>query len=371
MSSKIKSSLFESLGAVNKHDAVITEDFKYAILAIKQEFEVFDIRTHFPDSIYENGLIQVNGLCVMDLKTGKEVSALPANGVFIELDHWWDYVSSYEIGLLYTSYEDFISISGDDTVAELPLANMNAMHLVDGSHFSSKYENEKLLLLNFKKQDAIYLLKWNFGDNYNTQENEYEIIWVLPSIAAPNGIKKQWFNKWEYLNDPFYGFSLSHDLNVFDLPKGHIIMFDNGWYHRASNVPGVSCPMSRALEYKIEMDVGGIEGFHRIELVFSYPAISDYPEFIYLENAPDTDLETCGEFWKIYNYQPIFGSCRKTVEGDYVFTYYPITLLNKDKEPSSPRMLKVNSDGDILNIWILKNNTGISYKIIPFSIKNI
>lgn len=224
--------------------------------------------------------------------------------------------------------------------------------------------------MNINRQDAVYLLKWNFENSLSEVDNAHEIIWVLPSITTQEVIKKQWYDKWEYVNDPFYGFSFAHDINIFNLPKGHIILHDNGRNHRASMTPDVSCPMSRAVEYKIEMDVNGNKGFNRITLMFSYPKVSDYPEFIYLEeNVPELNKEKCGEFWKIYNYQPIFGSARKTLGGDYVMSYYPINIHAGIQEKSTVRMLKLNGDGEIVNAWSPKNIIDTSVRIIPINSK--
>lgn len=360
MSPNVESSIFESDAQVNMHDIIVDENLTYAIIFVAEKRLVKDIKNYFPKSNWKEAIIAIDGLCVQDLKTGKEIAALSAEGIFVEYDKWWEYLTEVPESYLYMSF----SFPPTYDVPYLDLAHLNAMNLVEGSHFSPKYQNEKLFLISSKSYDTMYLIKWDFLKD----DSNVEIIWMLPSLGSPKVIKDKWYDKWTYVNDPFYGVSGSHDLNVFNLPKGHIALIDNGLDHRASIVPGILCPMTRCVEYKIEMDVDGKEGYNRITLVYSYPKVSDYPDIVNFEVAPHYARSDCEEFWKHYYYQYALGSFRKTKDEDYVMTQYFLELFTETEEEESLRMIRTNSHGDVLYEWSVLDGQTMSYRINPIDI---
>lgn len=353
----LESSIFKAGAGVNMHDVVVTQDLKFGIIIIQQYFVVSNIQDFFPSSELRSKKVAGDGLCVIDLKTGKEHAALSPDGVLFELEIWGQYVieSQYEL-----FYEDKARY-GASSDASVDLAHLNSLELVDGSHFSPNYRNEKLILMTCFTQETAYLIRWDYE---NAPESPAEIIWKLPGYRGLEKIRRDWSDHWEFVNDPFYGFSVLHDINVFNAPKGHILIFDNGSGHRVSNGVGSSCPMSRALEYEIELNANG-RGYHRITLVFSYPKVEDYPEIIYLENEPEFERKDCDEFWDKYNWQTVFGSFRRTADDFYVLTDYSYKAFATVTTGPTSRMLKLNSDGEIVNKWAAVSGNILSYRIIP------
>lgn len=349
-------------GTINMHDIVVDENLNYAIIIIKEKYLITDAQTLFPNTQINDFVFVFDSFCAIDLKTGKEIGAISGNGIFVDIDQWWEYLGHLAEYKLF--YKDILSSSENTQYDEFESTYINTLNLVDGSHFSKKYRNKKLILTNCKLQDTIYLLRWDF-ENTNSEDN-FEVIWKLPSISAQEIIKKEWYHKWEFVNDPFYGPSRFHDLNIHNLPKRHILILDNGGQHRAANEPGIACPMSRSVEYKIEMDING-PGYHRITLVFSYPKLEDYPKWIYLEgnDVPEFKEEECGNFWNEYNYQVYLGSSRRTEEGDYVMTSFPYELSLLKIQEESSLMIKIDNKGNVINKWYNIDNLSASYKINP------
>lgn len=357
MSPNTESSLFRSDAFVNVHDAVITEGLKYGVIIVRQYYPVIDIQEHFPNAVLKGGTITSDGLCAIDLKTGKEKAALSADGVFIDFSKWWEYMFEDSIQLIFPKASENGTGVYDFDI-EIDLCNINSMNLVDGAHFSPKLENKTLYLINARYQNSGYLLYWEFETAI-----EVEVIWVLPGSNPPLAVKKEWKDKWTYVNDPFYGFSMAHDINIFGMDKGHILIHDNGNTHRASNDGVTYCPMTRMIEYEIEMDVDGNEGHHQITLVFSHPKLSDYPEFIKDGPPSDFDYDSCVPFWDVYNYAMAVGSARKNRNGEYIFTDYSYEIFYMNILPHTKRMTKVNSDGDVLLDWYAKDSYTASYRI--------
>lgn len=361
---------------MNLHDIVVDEDLEYAIIIVKQKYHIRDVQSLFPNSLITEFDLAYDGLCAIDLKTGKEKAAISGDGTFIDLDQWWEYLDDLRSSRMF--YYDLIDQEflkyNDDGVFDGTY--INSLNIVEGSHFSPKFKNQKLILLNAKLQDTTYLMKWDIDSskelqemNNNINESSVEIIWKLPSYRSPRIIREEWGHRWEFINDPFYGTSNAHDVNIFNLPTGHVLMMDNGVDHRVSNVPGddFACPMTRYVEYKIDTDFNGRTGFHRITLIFSFPKIEDYPDFIYLENEPPFIERNCQEFWEDYNFQEYIGSFRKLEDGDYVMTYYPPSLVSMEVSKMTPRMLRVNSDGEIVNSWYTVTDLSADIPVSDFS----
>lgn len=364
MTSHVESAIFVDDASFNVHDIIITEDLNNAIMIIMQQFVITDVQTHLPGATVSTFILIADGLCAIDMRTGKETAALSADGLFLEIDQWWEYFGNSNVSRL---YEPNSIESNFITQIIIYFTDVNAMNLINGGHFSDKYKNKDLILLHCRKQDVSYLFDWDFKGLKN--DPLFEIVWKLPTAQAPEVIKKEWSHRWEFVNDPLYGVSMAHDLHTFNLPKQHVLFFDNGYNHRTANAYleeiGISCPFSRAVEYKIEIDIDGKIGYNRITLVFSYPPVSEYPELIYLENAPLFDKVECREFWKEYNLQYYLGSVRKNDRGEYVMTWYDDVTLRMHPQPYSPRMVKVDSEGKVINRWYAVDETRISFKIYP------
>lgn len=355
MSPKVESSLFRQDAFVDMHDIVINKDLKFAILIVREYHTVTNIDLYFSGSPLESAIISFDGLCAIDLKTGKEIAALSGNGVFLDLDQWWEYVSQYDLGSFYKENEF------DE---DIYLTHISSMVSVDGGHFSDKLKNEDLLLVSLKAYETFSLFRWDYQGNHPEKET-FEIIWNLPGYNTIAPYKRTWASKWEILNDPLMGSSSAHDLNVINAPKGHILFFDNGSSHSVSNSSDFACQISRGVEYKIDMDVDGQIGKHRATLVFSFPKVSDYPKLIYLENGPEFNTEKCIDFWIKYYYQGVIGSFRRTEIGDYVITRYPYDVVHMNEIPLSSRMVKVNKDGEVINLWRAVDDITLSFRIIP------
>lgn len=363
MTPSVESSIFEDNAFINLHDIIVTEDLKYAILIIRLKELITDVKEHLPDATVSQFTFSADGLCVIDMATNKEIAALSPDGVYVEYDQWWEYLGSSYTSKLY------LDRSEDDEPVDilLTVATINAMNLIDGGHFSPNYENEQLILMNVREQSTAYLIRWDFAQ-VNPIHDSFEIIWALPGYSAPQVIRDIWADKWDFVNDPFYGFSMAHDLNIFNLPKGHMLIHDNGNDHRTATLVAkgeYSCPMSRSVEYKVEMDVDGQIGYHRITIVFSYPKIVDYPVHIYLNKSPEYSSVKCKTFWETYNYQNILGSVRKTVSNDYIITYYDEETLRMRTQEWSTRMIRLSEEGEVLHKWYAYNETTVSYKILP------
>lgn len=355
MSPNVESSIFEPDAIANMHEIVVAKNLKHAIMIIREYHTVTDIQKYFPDSSIKSAVISADGFCVINLMTGKEVAALSGDGIIVEYDHWIDYVIESQYDAFYTE---------DSTV---DIGHLNSLELVDGSHFSLKYINENLILFTSFNQETAYLIKWDFENE--SKAKPAEILWKLPGPRAIKKIRDEWTGRWEFVNDPFQGFSLIHDINVINAPIGHFLIYDNGSGHRVSNNPYVSCPMSRALEYKVEMDIDGKSGQNRITLVFSYPKVEDYPKFIYFENEPSFIKSECENFWEHYNWQRVYGSFRRTENGYYVLTDYSYDIFSIQTIGQTRRMLKLDSDGNIVSGWDTVNGDTISYRIVPLDVK--
>lgn len=101
------------------------------------------------------------------------------------------------------------------------------------------------------------------------------------------------------------------------LNLGHFLAHDNGDNHNMINIAnGRLCPMSRAVEYKIEMNKHG-KFKHKATLLWSYPLIEDYPP-ISTPHNPNAIIgrvrdrsRACDEFWYHFPYQFFGGSVRR------------------------------------------------------------
>lgn len=358
MSAGVDSAIFDIGAFVNIHDAVVTEDLKYAILVVK-EVQYIDkeiVQKSLPGATVTALGFKIDGLCAIDIQTGKEVAAISGRDVFVDMDHWWQYVHNSESFILYipvpSDYGDFIP--------EVDAVDVNAMNLIDGFHFSQEFNGEKLFFINARVQDTLYLFKWDFESK---PDSPADIKWKLPGYNAPECIRDEWSDKWEIMLDPLHGISLAHDLNIYNMPRYHFAIYDNGYNHRFKTDDGNYCPMSRAVEYRVEMKKNGK---NLLKLIFSYPKVSEYPEYV-LERISGFDDKSCYSFWDKYNFQTFLGSFRRLKDGDYCMSNYSYKVIAMILEPNTTRFMRLSSTGEVLNTWYAKNATSASYRINPVS----
>lgn len=131
-------------------------------------------------------------------------------------------------------------------------------------------------------------------------------------------------------------FILNIKLYIFLNIKGHFLALDNGDNHNFLNTQNDRlCPMSRAVEYKIEMHKNG-PNLHKATLVWSYPPIENYPPIsepydpkAHVGRISDVD-RTCDQFWYYYPYQVFGGSVRRMEYSNLVqYCRYSIdTVIN-------------------------------------------
>lgn len=148
MGPQIESQIFSPGDIIDLHDIYINDEMTHAIIIIKQSTLITDVKEHFPDALIDSFSLISQGLCTVDLMTGKEISAFSADGIFMKFEEWYNYIyansQKYFTPLPGTEEEN---IEDQDYDEYFSFIHVNSVKHIDGSHFSPKFNNKKLFMI--------------------------------------------------------------------------------------------------------------------------------------------------------------------------------------------------------------------------------
>lgn len=338
------SPVFHSDSLVWPTDLIFMKGTTYVLLLLSQRRRV-DVSTAFPKSPVEVAEIVDIGLRVVDRRTRAVVAELSGFDFFTTTSsNWPGYLSSEVRSQLRTQ-----------NLAAIPIGHISAIKEVPGGHWSNSLLGKRTFLICHQLLQTIDLITWDFEEN-----KAPTFIWRLPGPNAPKAIRDEWRPRWAFEFDPLEGFSGPLDVTVKNLIPRHILVHEDGRSHRFDRGDGEGCPMSRVVEYHIDLNIDG-HGTNRAELVFSYPRILDYPPIL---NPREQDIkygaklrEVCKEFWGNFMYQEQSGSVSRTKRDTTIIAQHSDGEIFQEDGlmPHAQVLIEVNRGAEIVARW---NATG-------------
>lgn len=154
MNPHVESSLFEDDAFMDVHDIYVNDEVTHAVIFVKENILITDVKEHFPEALIDSFYLIAQGLCAIDLKTGKEVSAISANGLFIEFDQWYEYLN-YEIRKYFVPDGEELVI---EEIYQFEFIHPTSLKCINGTHFSPKLNKNLFLVCEFNLHYYIYFL---------------------------------------------------------------------------------------------------------------------------------------------------------------------------------------------------------------------
>lgn len=241
--------------------AIVILDSNYALITVNEYF-IADTTDFNPEIVIENFRVYTTSFAIVDRMTSEILHTQSGFDIFFEKDRWYIWISE-------RIKEDI----GQNNLTYIEIVHLSSLQVVPGEHWDYSLRGTRTFLASSHHMDCIDLFVWNFELG-----EEIQFIWRMPHLSSPLPVLYSWRNNWEFVNDPLRGISFAHDVNTFNEKEKHFMAHDNGDNHMFLNENGDYCPMSRAVEYKIEMHVDGMNK-HRATMVWSHPSADDMPKF--------------------------------------------------------------------------------------------
>lgn len=304
---------FEPGFNVAPHDMVLVDD-DYAMILIN-EYKIDDATKYFPNG-YPQIQLYTTSLAILERKTSKLIATQSGFDFFMDVNDWVNWMST-------RAQQDIPK--GKD---HFEFSHISSMMKVPGEHWDvASLQGIPTYLVSERHMNCLDLFIWDFKNG-----KKPEFIWRMPHSSSCNALE-HWRSQWEFIGDPQNGPSHAHDVNVYNEPLRHIILNDNGDSSKYDIGNGLICPITRAVEYRIDLNVNG-EGYHRAVLTWCHPPTEALPPALdgkVFPSMPEGELsDACMSVYAKYNYIYFGGSVRRLdVHSPLIgFSYY--TLNNYD-----------------------------------------
>lgn len=302
------------------HDYVVLDE-RHFMVAI-YEYILADAADYYPN-VRHIFKLYTTSYMVVDRQTSNEVATMSGFYFFFDPDNWDAWLSTRVKSELIRHDKDFHSITHISSIVKVP-----------GEHWDHPALSQKrTFLCTTSYLNSNDLFVWDFEKGIQPY-----FIWRMPHGSTGPALYP-WIKQWEFVNDPQFGTTQSHDVNIYNEDLRHFLIHDNGGSSRYGTGDGRVCPLTRAVEYKIDYNANGL-GYHRATLTWSYPATQDLPTVLPV-NAEFSDIEgTIGNKcipWYYYRvYVGFGGSVRRLIKGKPFIGHVSYSIDNYDKVEEWP-----------------------------------
>lgn len=340
------------------HDYVLVNE-KYIMVGI-YEYVMAYADEYFPGS-EDFFRLYTTSYMIVDRQTSQEVAAMSGFYFFFDPDNWFYWMCTRIMDEVKRHNQYFHSLSHISSLVKVP-----------GEHWDNSLTGLTTYLCSTRNLNSIDLWVWDFENG----EDPY-FIWRLPHLSSGTALHPL-LKQWEIINDPQFGPTHSHDVNVYNEEPKHMLVHDNGDSSRYDAGDGKVCPLTRAIEYKVDYNANG-HGYHRLTLIWSYPANKDLPPVLPAD-VSFSDMEgyvgsECTPWFYTHTFVFYGSSVRRLIRGQPYIGHGAYSVDNYkyggdwpfDVPPNPYTVQKYrvyNMDtGEIIGIWNSTLETYISFRV--------